>query len=136
MGDKKQPILVLLCLASLFSFASVASDTGRWASDTGHPIIFVSSSNFLTPIHRASSALEKNDFLNRRVSHFDRTLHLIVTNIRHTIFQLPIIPYPGCSRSVREAPNIVPYEVQTASTLLIGVLSRPQNGSCYGPARQ
>jgi len=61
---------------------------------------------------------------------------MLVRNPWVILVRSDIIPYPGCSRSVREAPNIVPYEVQTASTLLIGVLSRPQNGSCYGPARQ
>ena len=70
----------------------------------------------------------KKRFLKRRVSHSIRTLHLSVTFIRHTFFQSPSIPYPGCSSSVREAPNIVPHEVLLASTLCLGVLSGLQNG--------
>ncbi len=50
-------------------------------------------------------------FLERRVSHLIRTLHLSVISIRRTSFQSPSIPYPGCRSSVREAPHIVPHEV-------------------------
>jgi hypothetical protein len=109
------------------------------AAVAGHPIIFLSSLNFLTRIHRALSALLRKRFLERRVSHLIRTLHLIVTDIRRTFLQSPIIPYPGCRSSVREAPNIVPLEVHVG---LYAVDRGPLSPTewhvafAYGPALQ
>ena len=45
------------------------------------------------------------------------------------LFSVAHHPLSRLQSSVREAPYIVPHEVQLASTLLIGIFSRLQNGT-------
>ena len=81
-------------------------ENSRW----GHPIIFLSSFNFATRVHRALSAFEKT--ISRTAS-LSLDSNPAPNRYRYPayFFQSPIIPYPGCRSSVREAPNIVPHEV-------------------------
>ena len=88
----------------------------------GHPIIFLSSLNFVTRVHRALSALRKR-FFERRVSHLIRTLHLIVTDIRRTFFSVAHHPLSRLQKFSERGPEYCPPRGPLASTLLIGVLS-------------
>ena len=93
----------------------------------GHPIILLSSPMFrhfcLTGYKSRRSQWQTGESLTSI-----GTLHLIVTDIRRTYFSRPS-SLIQVAEVQGEAPNIVPHEVRLASTLLIGVLSRPQNGT-------
>ena len=103
-------------------FVQLSQLSAQLSSFQGHPIIFLSSLNFVTRVHRALSALRKR-FFERRVSHLIRTLHLIVTDIRRTFFSVAHHPLSRLQKFSERGPEYCPPRGPLASTLLIGVLS-------------
>lgn len=93
----------------------------------GHPIIFLSSFNFLTRIHRALSAFEKT--ISRTAS-LSLDSNPAPNRYRYPAYFFSVAHHPlsRLQKFSERGPEYCPPRGPLASTLLTGVLSRPQNG--------
>ena len=94
----------------------------------GHPIIFLSSFNFVTRVHRALSAFEKT--ISRTAS-LSLDSNPAPNRYRYPAYLFSVAHHPlsRLQKFSERGPEYCPPRGPLASTLLIGVLSRPQNGT-------